>query len=561
MLRPPSLIGVAEEKPNMVGEKLLEEMKKRLHRKYGSLGKAWKQEMLRDVAVPGNGSVEGGPTAQSILAAAKAEKAEAEKTEEAKHVEGNEGSQDGEVDAKDSQDESRWRDTRPKASKTRFMQVFRKVGIKGDAEVAWHAMGIKGDEFSLSDFDRDVKQDLDELRERLVQRYGSLVKAFSELDVNGSFQLEYKDFLRLCYEVQFRRNERRLFECLAQEGLPDQVSPVMSLAAIDEEAVRKVIEDRDAKKATEAADGDQLSESVETKAKARDPVRAFREVLMRRFGNMLRAWKAIDNEGKNVLTRSEFIQALPATGYGGGPQLLFDALLAAKGPPLRKSKKFRKNWQSVCYRDVDPEGFELLLQFRTAFMRDLESLAEAFRPGKEFSRNDFYTLCRKAQCPQPWDPVFDLLDASGRGRVCWDDVRFLEERWSWKDDLGSPIRLPGLPYTRGRSEGLPPRVEGIGHLATSMRPAKVSMTTIRRSSMSLPDLRRPSSPLRSNWNDRHQVVDTRSNKTEQMVHWLGKVQREENEKIRRKVAYKLLEVPTAEWLQEHVAKSRLGLQN
>merc|ERR1712039_211624 len=172
----------------------------------------------------------------------------------------------------------------------------------------------------------------------------------------------------------------------------------------------------------------------------------------------------------------------------------------------------------------------------------------------QLERDEFFALCKKVKCPKPWDQLFQHLDSRGNGCVSWEDVRFIEEQWNWTGASPTPIRgirgSPGSSMSRSMSRSFrpdsPPRTEGLGPLATSMRPRKVTL----QKSISLPSLE---PEIRANWNDRHHILDTSSNKNEQLLHLMAYVQTQEQQHIARRCKKKLVEVPTHEWLEVHMA--------
>lgn len=266
-----------------------------------------------------------------------------------------------------------------------------------------------------------------------------------------------------------------------------------------------------------------------------DPAQAFRELCVRRFGSTVRAWKALDPQGVAVLSKQEFVKSVSATGYAGGQNNLWTALAGSE------------KWLSL--KELDPDGFELLVTFRRAMVGHFSALERAFeakgKPTKSYDLEEFCKLCQTAGLPKPHPPYFEMLAA--RDAVGWNEVRFLED-WDWQDGEERPLRQQ--PRERGpRSPaGAPPRVVGQGALHTSMRPRKVTMAK----SNSLPSL---FTPLRAQWNDRHQVPTHKGNKDEQTLHLMCYVQTQEAERCRRRVAKQMTETSTAQWIAENVPDS------
>lgn len=419
-----------------------------------------------------------------------------------------------------------------------FESACKAVGIEGDAQAAWQALEKKGKSLSLNEFDPGVATDFRELRARIAERYGSVEHAFEEVDSSASYELDFKGFLNLCYECQFRGNERRIFEYLDPED-----SQRVPLAAIDRKAVetlkekRKQLEGKVRSKGVDTADIGAATPATGSTSTALEGVaRSFREHLARRFGSAMRAWRVLDREGRVALTKQEFVHAVPATGYSGNTSTLWAALCS-------------EDQRLISLREVDPEVFNALATFRRRCKRK-GGLQKAFQdatgePTRRLSREEFLDLCRRVRCPRPWDVLFEQLDTRSSGSVTWEDVRFLEEHWKW-----NPVRpLRRAPGSGGSDElpWTPERSTGQGPLFTSLRPRKVTL----KKATSLPALA-AAPALRDNWNDRHHIRDTRDNKETQLLHLMTCVMTKDQDRIKRRVAQQMLEVPTHQWLQEHM---------
>eukprot|EP00929_Paragymnodinium_shiwhaense_P112089 TRINITY_DN80349_c0_g1_i1.p1 TRINITY_DN80349_c0_g1~~TRINITY_DN80349_c0_g1_i1.p1 ORF type:complete len:1424 (+),score=427.68 TRINITY_DN80349_c0_g1_i1:70-4341(+) len=430
---------------------------------------------------------------------------------------------------------------RKKINMDLFGDILTEQGLTGDPAGAWVALGLKeNNTLTLEDFEPALPHDMQELQRSIAERYGSCEAAFDDFATNSKMQLDLKGFMRLCIECQFKRNERRLFDYLDKSGNGE-----ISLFAIDKDAAN-VVKKRLVEKEKEGEE--EGEEDIEKK----DVAQSYRSTFVHsRFGGVVRAWKAIDIHGQASLTKKEFCRAVPVTGYGGSPKVLWNALVGEKA-------------HFINMENLDPDAFHLLDKFnrrcmnkkgtlRTVFVGNTsESLDVNLKPSKVFSEEQFYALCRElGGIPPPHRALYDLIK-NNEGNVTFEEVKFLEEQWSWNKTGGKPIRQPapsaeafGRPS--GRYPGSPKRVTGEGPLATTMRPLKVSLNR----SWTLPDL---TPQIRPQWNDRFQIADTSSNKTEQLIHLMAYVQTQNQERIRKRVNEKLQEVPTEQLLRE-----RLGL--
>lgn len=158
---------------------------------------------------------------------------------------------------------------------------------------------------------------------------------------------------------------------------------------------------------------------------------------------------------------------------------------------------------------------------------------------KRLCRVDFEKLgvqsgLSKSLCNQCWH----LL--TSKDFLTWKDVRFMNSWEEYDDGETYPARqAPATPIPR--VPGLPSRASGQGSLFTSMRPRKVTMSK----SNTLPEL---SQPLRANWNDRHHIHTHLGNSEEQALHLLGYVNVQAAERMKLRIAKKVQEMSTAEWI-------------
>uniref|UniRef100_A0A7S2L9M9 EF-hand domain-containing protein n=1 Tax=Zooxanthella nutricula TaxID=1333877 RepID=A0A7S2L9M9_9DINO len=410
-----------------------------------------------------------------------------------------------------------------------------------------------GHRLTLEMFEPAVLQDLADIRAKVVERYGSFLNAFVAVDPATVGTIDLDTFLAFCYECQFRRNDRRLFAYLSVDG------ERLPLAELDREAAQALQLKRDirkqkekTKKRSDTSDdekdsegGDEAGEDDEEdeeegdaapQGAQKDPAEAFRELCCRRFGNLVRAWRAIDPQGVAVVRKQEFIRSVSATGYAGGQSNLWAALVGdAAGFSLK---------------DFDPDGFEQLVRFRLAVSNNFSGLELAFQEHghstKRYALDEFCKLCKTCGVPKPWPALFEMLAA--KDAVGWTEVRFMED-WDYTAGAEQPVRQE--PRERPPNPRiLPPRAVGQGPLASSMRPRKVVLSKAN----SLPAL---FTPLRAQWNDRHQILTHLGNKEEQALHQMVHVQTQEAERCKRRVARKMAEMSTAQW----IAQSGLALDD
>jgi len=495
-----------------------------------------------------------------------------------------------------------------------FQRLFEEVKLNSErVEAAW--AGLCGDNpkarLTLELFEPGIQKDWAELKQRIIERYGSFQNAFHEVDNDDSYAVDYQGFLSLCYESQFRGNERRVFEYLDTKD-----SKIVQFSEIDPKAVEEVKTRRDkeararrviaagtAKKlrasaakflpppspkddAPEppAADGDDEANSAgDGDGESRPssplkpssppkpprpksptagatllpgasptpapgpprPAKVFRDQLRRRFdGNLVKAWRVMDPHGLTVLKRSEFVQAVGFTGYAGNPQVLWDDLTDEKQVSM------------VSMREIDPKVWFHIASWRRSIRQTYNSLEALFaetsdlenKPVKRYDEQEFYKICAKVKARQPWDRLWKQFEVKSGGSIAWEDCKWLEEQWAWEGTKEQPIRQakpPPKTSWAGQLPGSPSRTAGLGHLCFEMRPRQVAL----KKSSSLPSLKMS---IRATWNERHYVNDHLGNRDMTMIHLVTKVNTEEQDKTKLRVAKKLSEVSTMDWMQDWV---------
>jgi len=103
-----------------------------------------------------------------------------------------------------------------------WLRFFDRVGMDNrEAALAWELVPKEEDKLSLARFEPRIEEDYQALLRTIKQRYSSNMAMMLEMD-DGNLSMDFERFLELCYECQFRGNERRLFEYLEEEeGLID----------------------------------------------------------------------------------------------------------------------------------------------------------------------------------------------------------------------------------------------------------------------------------------------------------------------------------------------------
>jgi len=490
-----------------------------------------------------------------------------------------------------------------------FAHVCKSVGLDKNSKAAWDLLVDGQRRLTLLSLEPRLQEDLNGLRSGLQDRFGSFDAAFEYAmqhhvlpDVPGQVPryknegrcyLDMGGFKQICFECRFRGNEGRIFEYLDFEhagriplDLIDEDAWARIWSRLNTEYLEKVAAMKLAKKLS--GDGDSASDgeedataaeisgdaspkahsditfpvnSVESaggRAVVKDPLQAFREYLLRRFGNTWAAWRSvIDRRGRVLLNKVQFLNGVNSCGYSGSPTPLWAAVLAARqgGDSEEPPSPF------VSFRDLDAEAFARMVKFRRFCVRRLGGLAAAFtteeelaraaqpeqppaKPSLTLNKAAFAQVCQHIHYKQP-ELLFELLDVNRIGSLQWKDVRFLEEDWKWTPKTVTPVlrKLPATPPVPEADHTH--RATGTGHLAMSLKPARV----VPQKSPSAPTLPRPL--IRPEWDTRHHVPARMLDPSVELVQGICAAGRHKLEKLQEKIAQALVDEPTSEWLAQH----------
>lgn len=501
-----------------------------------------------------------------------------------------------------------------------FEKTFTELKVEGEAEDTWEAMGC--DELTLRELDPSVEQDVKEFCARLVERFGSVANAIDESDtmaadcnklhVHGSYELDYNAFCAVCFECQFRRNERRLFEYYG--GVYGVKESKISLGKIDGdafeiaktkreeyEASKKAFEDAQKKRFEAQArrrlgKPDDLSpeemaqaELARFEAEAKQAAAAEKEKQQReRLGSAntdassVRSGSQTDDGQKKMLAPPA--PPLPVRA-GEDPAKVFVAVLHRRfGTTTRawrvldcqkqvalNKKEFSSAlrvcgyggsssvlWdalgakQFVSLKDIDGEAWKRLAAFRIKCHRRLKGLRKMFRnkhsPDNEYSVRLDFDAFSKI-CAKVGLPQVDVI-FDLLDVKCVGSVTWEEVKFLEED----------YKWIKQNAMAVRKDATPLGGSRNADLPDRVSgighlgldmkpRKVFLPKSNSLPDI---NPQLRPNWNERHTMFDTIDNSTDQLIHLMKYVKVEEETRIARRVQKKLLEVPTEQWLNENM---------
>jgi len=481
-----------------------------------------------------------------------------------------------------------------------------------EPEVAWEAWNPKQGTLSLRELDPNVDQDLTEFHARMIERYGSVENAIDATDTDGSYEADYDAFLSLCFECQYRRNERRLFEYYGGEY--GKKGSKIELGKLDEKALeavktkRQAIEGRE--KSYEAAKKKRLEvqerrkkglpdEPTEEELEAMEEAKAKEEAKRAREEQRQKKNKRKDSEaedGASVRSGSDQLDKVdapsppaPPPRAGEDPAKLFVAMLVRRFGTLTRAwrvidceKQVALNqsefssalrvtgyggsatvlWNAlgctelVALKDLDPEVWQLLSRFRHLCKRRLKGMRKVFRRGKADGDN---TDCSAR------------LDFEAFSQICikikcprpWDtlfdllDVKCVGSiTWEEVKFLDEDYRWVKGNAVAVRRDPTPlggKRNEGMPNRTTGIGHLGSEMKPRKvflPKSNSLPDI---NLKLRPNWNDRHTIFDNHGNKSDNLIHLMKYVKVEDETRIARRVKKKIEQVPTDQWLAENMS--------
>jgi Ca2+-binding EF-hand superfamily protein len=146
----------------------------------------------------------------------------------------------------------------------------------------------------------------------LNRKFGNTARAWRQhLDADGNGRLSRNEFYMGCRGLSYNGNVKKLWNELDDDG-----SGFISLAEIDPEA--------------------HYSQAI------------FRELLVSKFGNTLRAFRKMDRQRKNRIDMEEFFEHCERLGYPNDPLRLFQFLQNEEG------KKY------LSLEEIDPDAAECL---------------------------------------------------------------------------------------------------------------------------------------------------------------------------------------------------------
>ncbi|CAJ1345587.1 unnamed protein product [Effrenium voratum] len=300
-----------------------------------------------------------------------------------------------------------------------------------------------------------------------ADRYGSVERAFFEMDIETKPLVGQEDFNRLCIEINMQKNRRLLFEYADIKGVdiitletlePEAATDVFgkTACAAAQEHLAELEPPSKARKSIMRRAVEQCAESRRPPEEQRQRRQELVEMLEERFGSPVRAWaNLLDIHAKGKLKRKEFQTSMSVLGYKGNINQLWDELgLKPKQsvrPPDTVSSEagvlvFRF-WKCdtlltcLCelrFKDLCPEVIDEIREFKNLAGKKIVTLIQvsevAAGPGKSkkagapVEADEYYKVMNAIDYPGDPDRLLQHLDPGNVGYVNTRTLRILNEQ-------------------------------------------------------------------------------------------------------------------------------------
>eukprot|EP00419_Tripos_fusus_P054037 CAMPEP_0172804822 /NCGR_PEP_ID=MMETSP1075-20121228/5434_1 /TAXON_ID=2916 /ORGANISM="Ceratium fusus, Strain PA161109" /LENGTH=597 /DNA_ID=CAMNT_0013643475 /DNA_START=25 /DNA_END=1814 /DNA_ORIENTATION=- len=210
-----------------------------------------------------------------------------------------------------------------------FMRACQKLGVDTGAREVWEALDVDHSGFvTLDEVDPDLSNLLGNLAVCIWATCRNLDVAWKQLfNKQGRLRIVLDDFVRGCECVKFPGDASTAFQALrsdmAATGLRRQEFDFLELWF-----VRRSEPVSPFHKEAENTGPDEIPLPGRTAVKAESrPKQQFKELLLKSYGNILRAWRqCLDRDGNGMLDFKEFSKACADVGYAGSRRELWTDL-------------------------------------------------------------------------------------------------------------------------------------------------------------------------------------------------------------------------------------------
>lgn len=297
--------------------------------------------------------------------------------------------------------------------KSELFKAVRELNWEGDVRMLWKGLDKDGSGIvSLQELDLRVAELLAKFKEFVTQEYGSCEVAFNAFDITNKRKMNEHEFISACRRNGFQKANRALFQ------------------GLDWQRHKYIVED-DITFLDSWRYPVHLTCSPNAKAAA-----DFKEHLLEHYKHYVKAWRfCLDRDDSNCVAWEEFQAAAKKVDFTGdlpGAWRFLDDDLSG----------------SISLREIDPDSFDLLLEFKIWADAEFGGIRSAFQvmdgadnvstKAGEMSMREFRKELSRYGFQGNMAALFQALDTDQQGLLTLDEVAFLD---AW--DL-RPEHLEGL---------------------------------------------------------------------------------------------------------------------
>eukprot|EP00931_Biecheleriopsis_adriatica_P063750 TRINITY_DN3866_c0_g1_i2.p1 TRINITY_DN3866_c0_g1~~TRINITY_DN3866_c0_g1_i2.p1 ORF type:complete len:403 (+),score=85.68 TRINITY_DN3866_c0_g1_i2:36-1211(+) len=199
-------------------------------------------------------------------------------------------------------------------------------------------MGEVQEALKRSDVSGGPPADAKAFKQGLVKKFGTLAKAWLEIDANDDGVLSFNEFVRACRRINFRVNFKQIFDDLTQgdgplrpealdSKLPSEVEALLSRSPRKERIdAGPDFEHRRTSDASTLGEVHMMLQRSEAAAGPPADAKAFKQGLVKKFGTLAKAWLEIDENGDGLLQYQEFVRACRRISFNGNFKKIFEEL-------------------------------------------------------------------------------------------------------------------------------------------------------------------------------------------------------------------------------------------
>ena len=240
-----------------------------------------------------------------------------------------------------------------------FCKACKRLGYRGKLKTLWRALDTNNVGYvTLGHIDKIADTGLDDFRSFLEDNFRTLDDAWERVfDSDKSGRCHESHFVASCKHLRYPGNALRVFRWLDVTGRRDLFVDDFDILGLRRRS--ETLNSTNAKVAEQRV----LERQAKDHAEAEAMLGRFKLFLNQKFGNLVRAWRALDGSGSGRVQFTDFCQSCRQMGFQGNLKALWLSLdNADKG--------------DVCLDDLDPDAVTCILDFTRLlriFFDDLDS--------------------------------------------------------------------------------------------------------------------------------------------------------------------------------------------